>query len=102
MLNSVLTKLTIIVMLLVLSTSSSSAYLTYSGKPRIVWNGDPFTSTSGRLYCEGSIMFTCCQVWGTRIFIFDYNIWADVKQSIPEINDGENAYSEHFFEDAER
>ena len=100
--KSILIKGTIMLVMIVLSTFSSKANLTYSGRPRIVWNGDPFTSTSGKLYCEGSIMFTCCQVWGTRIYIFDYNIWADVQQSTAEVNDGENAYSQHYFENAER
>jgi len=75
---------------------NAKADLNRSGRPTIIWEGDPWTSTKGKLYCSGSIMFTCCQQIGPgRIWIFgDYNFAADVTSATPEEQDGDDVYSE--------
>jgi len=86
-------------------TKKSNASITYAGNPTIVWRGDPMTSTSGTVYCSGSIMYVCCIRDGNSLWINTggQGLWATCSPVAPKENiTGDLAESEHEFDDAQR
>ena len=86
-------------------SNNSSARITYAGQPTIIWRGDPMTSTSGTLYCSGSIMYVCCIREGNSLWINTggVGLWATCSPVAPDEHiTGDLAESEHEFDDAQR
>lgn len=53
---------------LFLTIENANAYLV-NGAASIVWKGNPWTSTSGTVYCSSDMMQICCSISGSSIAI---------------------------------
>lgn len=80
-----------------LVTANQASAIQYAGRASVTYN---YNFTRGTVRCTGSIMFICCEVYGSTIWVnYGGGFWANLDYSSEETvsEDGQSAESYHEF-----
>jgi len=87
-------KVLVLLTLMALTQERADAYLVH-GAASIVWNGNPWTSTSGTVHCSSDMMQICCSIVGSSIAInIGGHWWWGTLERYYDPNEGSNPWYE--------